>query len=104
MSRSAGFIRPRVVRWPWRAAARHKSGLDPGLPDPYPRPPARPGPWRESGPRYPRSTVTLLHLGSIGARILRTSDSTRSAACRAGWCPGWCRRKSGGRPSSHPRA
>jgi hypothetical protein len=26
----------------------------------------------------------LLHLGSIGARILRTSDSTRSAACRAG--------------------
>ena len=30
----------------------------------------------------PRSTVTLLHLGSIGARILRTSDSTRSAAYR----------------------
>ena len=32
----------------------------------------------------PRGTVTLLHLGSIGARILRTGGSTRSAACRAG--------------------
>jgi hypothetical protein len=45
-----------------------------------------PGRVRDANPDRdtPRSTVTLLHLGSIGARILRTSDSTRSAACRAG--------------------